>query len=295
LGKARPALDIRLPTTHDPNLIELVFARLDDFQPTALQEGDGGALLAFFSSSCARDAALGAIVSGFASRGVSGRTLDVDDEDWAARSQAELRAVEVGCMVVAPPWDVPTSVRAGVTTIVIDPSMGFGTGHHESTRLCLHALQRIDLHGREVLDIGTGSGVLAIAAALLGANHATAIDVDPDALQSARENAARNGVESRITFEQADFRDARLSAADIVLANLTGAIVCKTFGRLVELAAPAGALILSGFTHDERGARPDGFIATSPQVKIVEQLDEEGWRCFVLRRCSPFNARFHNW
>jgi ribosomal protein L11 methyltransferase len=285
LGNTRPALDIQLPPTHDPNLIELLFARLDDFQPTALQEGDGGSLLAFFSSSGARDAALGAIVSGFASRGVSGRTVDADDEDWAARSQTELHAVEVGCIVVAPPWDVPTSVRAGITSIVIDPSMGFGTGHHESTRLCLNALQRIDLHGREVLDIGTGSGVLAITAVLLGANHAAAIDVDPDALQSARENAGRNGVESRITFQQADFRDARLSAADIVLANLTGAIVYKTFGRLVEFVAPAGALILSGFTHEELGARPDGFIATSPQVKMVDRLDEEGWRCFVLRRC----------
>ena len=162
--------------------------------------------------------------------------------------------------------------------------MGFGTGHHESTRLCLNALQNIDLHGQHVLDIGTGSGVLAIAAVLLGAKHVAAIDVDPDALQSARENAARNRVESSISFEQADFRDARPSAADIVLANLTGAILNNTLDRLVELAVPAGILILSGFTHEELVARPDGPLATSRRVQIVDQLDEEGWRCFVLRR-----------
>lgn len=279
-SKAWPAIEIQLPVNADPTLAELLFARLDDFQPTAIEEGHGCTLRVFFSTSGVRDAALDALVGAFANRGVSGRPLDVDDEDWAARSQAALRAVEVGRIVIAPPWDVPE----GGVVIVIEPSIGFGTGHHASTRLCLDALQRLELHGRQLLDIGTGSGVLAIAAVLLGAEHVTAIDCDSDALQSARENAARNGAEPRISFQQADFRDACLTPADIVLANLTGTIASRTFDRLVELATPTGCLILSGFTREELIARPDGPIATSSRLQIVAQLDEDGWRCFVLQK-----------
>src|SRR5205814_826268 len=102
-----------------------------------------------------------------------------------------LKAIEVDGVVVAPPWDVPQGTSKPV--IVIEPSMGFGTGHHATTRLCLRLLQRRELRGARVIDIGTGSGVLALAAWKLGARDVVAIDNDPDALDSARANIARNG------------------------------------------------------------------------------------------------------
>jgi len=279
-----PALEIQLPAAADSGLIELVLARLDDFQPTAIHETDTSAWRTFFSTSNARDGACGALISEFSHRGVSAQSVDVQDDNWAARSQAELHAVQVGQIVVAPPWDLPIDPPSDTQTIVIEPSVGFGTGHHPSTRLCLDVVQKLDLHGRRVLDIGTGSGVLAIAALRLGARHALAVDVDADALKSARENAARNGVEARIAFEQADFRDVSLPQADVAFANLTGAILRDTLDRLIDLAVPAGVLVLSGFTSEELIARPDGPVAASPRVGIIDQLDEDGWRCFVVRR-----------
>ena len=282
-----PALEIQLPAiTHDPNLIELLFARLDDFQPTAIQEDDARVLRVFFSSSSARNTALDAVIAAFADRGMSARPVDVDDENWTVRSQARLRSVEVGDFVVAPPWDVPTAVPPKTRIIVIEPSMGFGTGHHASTRLCLKALQTLDLRGRRVLDVGTGSGVLAIAATFLGAERVFAVDVDADALDSARENAARNGVAGKIAFKLGDFRSVRLPTSDVVLANLTGALMNATLERLIELTSPEGVLVLSGFTHEELVARPDGPVASSPHMRVMERLDEEGWRCFLLQRSN---------
>lgn len=279
-SKLWPALEIQLSAA-DSDLFDLVLAQLDDFQPTALLERDCRTFHAFFSTSSDRDSASEVLNAGFAGRGVSTRRLDVDDENWAARSQAELRAVEVGRFIVAPPWDVPNTPH--LLTIVIEPSMGFGTGHHASTRLCLDALQRIDVRGLRVLDVGTGSGVLAIAAALSGAAHVLALDIDADALQAARENAARNAA-ANIQFEQWDFREADIPSSNLVFANLTGAILQRTFDRLLERAVREGLLVLSGFTQEELVGRADGPIATSSRVTIVEQLDEEGWRCLVLKR-----------
>jgi ribosomal protein L11 methyltransferase len=160
---------------------------------------------------------------------------------------------------------------------------GIGTGHHASTRLC-SALQLLPLEGQRVLDIGTGSGVLAIAAALDGAAEVLALDNDPDALQAARDNVAGNAVGARVRCERADLSTARLPVADVVVANLTGAILTAGLDRLIECVAPGGVLVLSGFTTEERIARRDGPLAGSPAIDLIERLDEEGWGCLVLRR-----------
>src|SRR5687767_8559394 len=162
---------------------ELVQAALTDFDIAAIEERSADSWRVFFQNPSDRDRASADLRARFP--GLSIAPVDVADEDWAARSQANLRAVQVGRIIVAPPWDAPT-------TIIIQPSMGFGTGHHATTRLCLAALQRLDLAGRSVLDVGTGSGVLAIAASRLGAADVTGLDDDADAIHAAWENLALN-------------------------------------------------------------------------------------------------------
>jgi len=284
LGRAWPALDIYVPSC-DPQLHELVLTELDDFQPTAIQEHDDTARLrAFFASTHSRDAAARALVSSFGSH-IFVESIAIEDDDWAARSQAELRAITVGRIVVAPPWDVvpgsdPRTVRGSDPIVIIQPSMGFGTGHHATTRLMLKTAQELPLEGRTALDIGCGSGVLAIAAIKLGAQSAVGIDVDPDALENARENAALNDMGASVEFALGDFRDMNLSA-DLVMANLTGGLLEKSATVLIEAVKPGGHLIVSGFMDSERTAV---VPALEKQLSLRNVDGEEEWLCALLQR-----------
>ena len=277
-----PALDVRLPTPTAPLLPDLVLARLDDFQPSAIQEDDvRSSLRVFFDSADARDRACEALRRTFDAGQLSIDPVDVPDEDWAARSQAGLRAIVVGRLVVTPPWDrAAAGARSDAMTIVIQPSMGFGTGHHASTRLCLLALQRLDLSGRWVLDLGTGSGILAIAAVRLGASHAVGLDTDPDALACARRNLERNGISSTVDLQLRDFREISRLSAPVVVANLTGGLLTRWAGQLTALVEPDGYLIASGFTERETLVLP----ALEAGLSRIGLEGEGEWRCAVLRR-----------
>jgi ribosomal protein L11 methyltransferase len=280
LGKAWPALEIHVPGC-DPPLVDLVIAELDDFHPTAIHESeDAGPFRAFFTTPAARDAAAQALAVAFGSY-VYVQRIDVEDEDWAARSQAQLKAVTVGRIIVAPPWDplVATHPKRGQTPflVCIQPSMGFGTAHHPTTRLVLRALQELPLDNCTVLDIGCGSGVVAIAAIKLGARSAIAVDVDPDALDNARENAHLNQVGDRIQFEEGDFRDMALQG-EVAVANLTGALLERSAEALACLVEPRGSLIASGFMESEREPVMTALQNFLGRGRVTQ---EEEWLCGV--------------
>src|SRR5688572_25524530 len=252
---------------------DLFQAALTDYDVAAVDETSDDTWRVFFHVPAARDRAVDAWREAFPALAIE--AIDVADEDWAMKSQENLRALQVGRIIVAPPWDVPI-------TLVIQPSMGFGTGHHATTRLCLAALQRIDLADRSVLDIGTGSGVLALAASRLGAADVTGIDDDADAIHAAWENLALNAG-TTVSLIVGDFRTTELTSADVILANLTGSLLVAAAGRLRRLTNARGRLVLSGFqTHEEKDV-----IAAYGAFSVEHRGEEDGWVCVSLSSGTP--------
>lgn len=274
----RPALDVRTPAD-GARLTPLIDALLDDYDPFAIEELAAQQRRVHFFSGASRDAAARALGRRFRSQGVAVSAVDVPHGDWAARSQARLRAVRVGDIVVAPPWDIPAAATAA-TLVVIRPSMGFGTGHHASTRLCLRALQALALEKRNVLDLGTGSGVLAIASALRGARSVLAVDIDADAVETARANVGLNDVEHVVQVRRADIRRAVLEPAAVVFANIHAVLACGAAGVLAGLVSAGGTLVVGGVTGDEE----DGVRrALAPYGALSARYTEAEWVALAMR------------
>ena len=283
MSRPFPALDLVWVTPLDDQRADQLLAEIDHEHPTAVESRDGGVRVFFASGDERRRAAIHLTA---VAPDVVCTPVDVEDDQWAARSQAALEPVRVGRVIVTPPWR-EADVRAGLTAasasvdvVVIHPSMGFGTGHHASTRLCLRLMQACACAGAAVLDIGTGSGVLAIAASRLGAPDVMAVDYDVDALQSAEENIALNRVETTVRAKQFDLAiDAAALAAtrrfDVVLANLTGTVLEQHATTIAGLVAPGGRLIVSGCMDIE--AEDVRTALERAGVTLVERADEEEW------------------
>jgi ribosomal protein L11 methyltransferase len=289
-----PALDVSWPDRPDTDRIGRLLAVIDDDHPVAVEER-AGLVRVFFGSGEDRERAASRLARWDATlRSVA---CDVPDEDWAARSQASLGPVRIGDIVVTPPWAAaeppaaPTGQSGAVRplTIVIQPSAGFGTGHHASTRLCLELLQRVPVAGARVADVGTGSGVLALAAWRLGAARVLAIEPDPDALEAARGNIERNGGLETITLQRGRIgRGPALlapGAYDLILANLTGAFLMRQAGTLARALAPLGRLVASGVLADE--ATAVGAALAAAGCTVLDRAREDQWVALVAALTSP--------
>lgn len=283
-----PALDVSWPEPPSEDVLELLLAVVDDHEPTAAEEHPLGVRV-YFTDDAQRDAALSAARDRFPAATVA--ALLVPDDDWAERSQAALRPVRIDNIIVAPPWTLE-EVRAhaaarGETPLVIaiQPSMGFGTGHHASTRLCLKLLQRHMPAAAAVLDIGTGSGVLAIAAARLGAVHARGIDFDRDALTSAAENIELNRAGAAVSLDVIDITrgtDALANRFTLVFANITGAMLQRHAAAVASTMARGGVLITSGFQTHELDDVVSAFA--SEGLERIDDVEEETWVAAAFRR-----------
>lgn len=311
-GAARrwPAVDIdaglwsALPATFGDRLA-LLLHDLDEV--LAVEEEGGTHWRVFFSTPAARDAAVAALAPVLRDEAAVA-PVDVEDEGWAAKVQATLGPVRVGRFVVTPPWaageacalgwNVPDPAvpqaearldrAARPLVIEIEPSTGFGTGHHQSTRLCLRALEATRLDGRTVIDVGTGSGVLAIAAVAAGAAGAVALDHDPDAVSAARDNVARNLVGDRVTTLVGGLSSLSTPPAGVVLANLTANILRRFGAAIAALVAPEGVLIVSGFTTEQVPLVTETFAAHG--LGEDARWDEDDWVALRFAR-APGDQR----
>ena len=172
----------------------------------------------------------------------------LEAQDYIERYYAELQPVYLSTLVVAPTHS-EVMLTGGQKVLWLDPGMAFGTGHHETTRLALRELERLELGGKHVLDVGAGSGILAIAADLLGAAAAHGLDTDPDTLPVAEANRALN--RSRATFALGTVQDAPASSADVVVANLFAELHVELCGEYRRVLKPGGNLIVTGILHDK--------------------------------------------
>ena len=210
------------------------------------------------------------------------------DGDWANAWQQSFPPLEVGMrLLIVPPWEArPEGATGGRVQLVIEPGRAFGTGHHGSTEGCLvlleEALSSRDAPPQPVLDIGTGTGILAIAAVKLGAPRAIGIDMDPDAITSARLNVEKNGCSDRITLvlQGADAPPPGGPFFHLIVANLLSHTHLGLARRYERLVAPGGTLILGGILADEHEAVADALRAVSFELKTCRIVD--GWASLLV-------------
>ncbi len=281
-GTGWAEVTVALPTGANPSAVEATCAFLFDLGAPGLEEQDSR-LLAYFPDDAAlpdRVAATARHAARLLGSEAAVTSRPLPPVDWAEAWKREVKATEVAPgIVVAPTWD-PYAGRPDEVVIRLDPGMAFGTGTHPSTRLCLQALAELRPEG-EILDLGTGSGILAIAAAKLGARRVLALDVDPVATDVARANVVQNGVGAVVRVATGD-----LSAApgpfDLVLANILAAPLIATAPALAGRLAPSGAAVLSGLLADEAAGVAAAYEAEG--LTRVALLEEAEWAALVLTR-----------
>jgi len=211
------------------------------------------------------------------------RARRLREQDWRDSWKRYFRPRRIGRRLLVKPSWAAYEVAAGDTVIEIDPGMAFGTGQHPTTAICLRALEERVRPGDAVLDLGAGSGILAIAAARLGAKRVLALDIDPQAVKAARENSAANVVAEVVEVREGTLPDdAAGERFDLAVANISGLTIERLAPAFAESLREGGTLIVSGFLEDTADGLSRALEAAGFRVGRV---DAEGvWRAITARR-----------
>jgi ribosomal protein L11 methyltransferase len=202
---------------------------------------------------------------------------EIKEEAWLETWKASFKPIRIGAFLVRPTWSDADPGDAVVLSL--DPGMAFGTGLHPTTQACLRALSRIDVAGKRVADVGTGSAILAIACAKRGAREVVARDIDEVAVKEARENVDRNGVAIDLAVGGAADLD---GAFDVILANIVAAILQKIAGDLSIHLAPHGALIVAGIIATEESETAATFAVYG--LRVAKREQDGDWVALELTR-----------
>lgn len=209
-------------------------------------------------------------------------TKNVKDEDWSEVWKQFYKPFKAGRhLVVKPSWESYTPAPDD-KIIEIDPGMAFGSGQHETTGMCLELLEKNIHEGDTVIDVGTGSGILAIGAALTGAGNVVAIDIDPDAVKVARENVEHNLLTDKITVLEGNLLEKNDTVCDVCIANIIADVICFFAEPLNDHIVPGGLFICSGIIREREHDVEDALLKVN--YTILETVYRGEWVAFLARR-----------
>jgi ribosomal protein L11 methyltransferase len=250
----------------------------------AVQEQDDGSLVSFAESESAGHALVSSLQDVFGDL-ARGEVSPLPQIDWTDRWREGLGPRRVGRLTIAPSWETPDPRIPGFadSRIILDPETAFGSGEHGSTRSALLLLDRLLGAGTSVLDLGSGSGILTIAAAKLGARRATGIEIDPDAMPVAEKNAARNDVTDRVAFLLGDAKALAplLGPVELVVSNILRTANVALLPAIASSLAPGGCAIFAGMETTER--EPFLEALTGAGYTAADETTDEGWWAVAAR------------
>lgn len=209
-------------------------------------------------------------------------SIGVNDADWNENWKKYFHVSEIGeKLVIVPSWEEYDN-KNNRTVLNIDPGAAFGTGTHATTSLCLTLLEKHINSGVKMLDIGTGSGILAIAATLLGAESAIGVDIDAQSVKTAKENAEINNVDNKCEFIVGDLADKISGKFNVICANIVADVIIKLFDNVADFMEDEAVLIISGIID----LRKDDVLnsALAHGFKIVEENYKDNWCAFTLTK-----------
>ena len=277
---------VRVARECEETAISLLFELGTTGIVTLEESSDEVSLGAYFDAGNNHEEMISAVRAKFASAGLDKMLFEVSiteiaDQDWMQKWKEGFEPIGIGHrLVVAPSWKLPAETESRIV-IRIDPGMAFGTGTHETTRLCLEAIEK-RWRGGALLDVGTGTGILAIAAAKLSPqSKITAIDIDPLAVEVARENAGINTA-SNLDIFAGQPKDCRDQKFDMVVANLTAEVIIDLMSDLVACLADSGLMILSGILTSLAGDVERRAVDAG--LEIIERSEAGEWAALVARK-----------
>jgi len=220
------------------------------------------------------------LAAGFSEKDI--RVSRVPAENWNEKWKENFKTFRVGeSIIVQPDWE-KCKAAEGETLITIAPKMAFGTGHHETTKLILQILEKLALSGRSVLDAGTGSGILAIYAALRAATAVDAFDNDPQAIENAAENRELNGVAEKVNLYTGELNDMVVRNYDIIVANINRNVLLELAAAWEGFIHEGSRLVLSGLLRVDRPAVQEAYAEKG--WKTVDVREEGEWSALCLQR-----------